>query len=243
MKELLTIKIEIVFEDKYLLAFEKPAGLHTVLLAKSALADSLAKRILKINPSAKNISSNPGDAGLVNRLDFETSGIVLAAKTPDIWQKFRAMFKHNKISKYYCALQEGRLPALTEFRNFIGTSGRRSQKVKVFERKPAAKYRALNAESEFRLIKYLKDSDVSITDIKLITGRRHQIRAHAAHISKPLLGDKLYGSARNLSEIFSLGKDRGFFLHAWKYCFAHPVSGKELIIESKSKDFLRVLAL
>ncbi len=207
--------------------------MHSVNLPQKNSSLSVAGFILSNDPKAINISKKNEDAGLVNRLDFETSGIILAAKNSKTWNKLHGMFSEAKIEKFYYALLEGKIDNVNQIENYIGTTGRNSKKVKVFSKKPASKYRPLKAISRFKLIKYSKTKNISLCSIQIVTGRRHQIRAHAAYLKHALIGDKLYGSNQIIADYLGAEFPSSFYLQAYLYRFIHPDTKEEIIISSK----------
>ena len=235
--------IEVLYEDEYLLAINKPADMHSVNLAGKEKQNSIAEAILDKDPSAKQVGLKPEDAGLVNRLDFETSGILIAAKDKTTWKSLHELFKKEKVSKTYLALLEGQLAPRTPIENYIGASGRSAKKMKLFKSKPSTKYRAQVARSEFRLLKFFAKENISLAEISISTGRRHQIRIHAKELKHPIVGDLLYGSKMLLGDFSAEFTSRQFFLHAYKYEFIHPANGKAISIKSELKNLGRFFSL
>ena len=212
------------------MAIKKPSCVHSVNSAKKTENHSIAEILIKNNPKAKLVSIKPEDGGLVNRLDYETSGIILAAKDRKTWGLMREKFKKSEIKKTYLAVMEGKVPESIKVENYIGSGGRNSKKVKVFSYKPPLKYRASAAATFFKRLKYNKENNTSLVEARIITGVRHQIRAHAKFIKHPLAGDKLYGSVFDSTDVF--------FLHSSGLEFLHPCTGEKLIIKSSpEKDF------
>jgi len=205
----------------------KPAEIHSVKLSNSE-APSIAEILLDKNPDCSKISQRPEDAGLINRLDFETSGILIAAKKKKTWNKLRQMIQDGKIKKGYIALLEGRLPESISIDNFIGSPNRGASKVRVYKKRPYSTSRVLQAQSILAPLEYLKEIDCTIAEISAPTARRHQVRAHSASIGHPLVGDKLYGSNRELSQLLKREGLPPFFLHALWLELQHPETGELL---------------
>lgn len=219
-----------LFGDTHLFAVYKPANKHSVRTRESAAEtaeDSVAEALLKENPKAALISTNPDDGGLVNRLDFETSGVLIGAKSRDIWLKLHELFKNEKVSKFYCALLNGRAPHSSTVGGYIGGVYRGSKKVRVYTKMPYSNSRALPAHSEFKSLSYDRENGITLALIKIRTGRRHQIRAHAKSIGHPILGDSLYGDA---------APGEALCLHAWCYEFNHPVGGERICVIASPED-------
>ncbi|MCB0340254.1 MAG: RluA family pseudouridine synthase [Bdellovibrionales bacterium] len=229
--------LEILYEDEFLFAINKPAEIHSVMLEQSD-SPSIAQILIESDPLWGEVSSKIEDAGLVNRLDFETSGILLAAKSKQIWIDLRATILSESVYKSYVALVEGHLCGQHEIDNFIGTSARRAKKVKVFLKEPRKKDRALPAKSEFVSLRYVEHFDATFVRAIIYCARRHQVRAHAQFLNHPLLGDELYGSTRNLTETIG-AKSPGFFLHGERMKFVHPVSNEIVDISAPIPDWTK----
>jgi 23S rRNA pseudouridine1911/1915/1917 synthase len=225
--------IHILYEDKSLVAIVKPAGLHCERRrgeGEVTVASWLAERY----PEVAKSSERWEDAGLVQRLDQMTSGILIAAHSATVREAFRSMTSKGGIKKEYLALVEGAPPVSFSCEGLIGSPYRRAAKVRVYDRKPAGKHRALPAMTRFDRLKYFEEKDFSLVRVRCQTGRRHQVRAHAAHCGYPLVGDALYGAKTSAGDL--IGEERenvGFFLHAARLEFVHPVSGELVDLEAE----------
>jgi 23S rRNA pseudouridine1911/1915/1917 synthase len=203
----------ILFENAHILALNKPRFVHSTGLG----ADTLHDIIFRMCPNAVLSSPNPEDSGLVNRLDFETSGIVVVAKSPDSWMDWHKAFVTGVIKKEYLALVEGVPATPRTVSNFIGSRYRGSKKVTISE-SPRPRY--LSAESYIELLKVSQSGRCSLVRVTTSTGRRHQVRAHCAYSGYPLVGDFLYGASREFFGDLRLEAEQpdcgnmGFFLHA-----------------------------
>jgi 23S rRNA pseudouridine1911/1915/1917 synthase len=235
-------KLQIIYEDQTLLVLHKPCNLHSTSLATSSQA-SLAQLLLEYLPALAQVSQRNGEAGLINRLDFETSGLLVAAKNASTWQRLRAAIQAGEIRKSYLALLEGHLSQAFCVNAYIGSPNRRAAKVRVYSKCPAKKQRALPAESHFQPLAYSPELDASVCQVYAASARRHQIRAHAAHSGHCLLGDSLYGSRRALTSVsaallLSECEAPSFILHAVKIAFTHPETGAALEFQSPLPDYL-----
>lgn len=218
-----------LFDDGDIFAVYKPAGAHSVQLRKGG-GWSIADELLRENPSLAQASEKPGDAGLVNRLDEETSGILLGATSRSVWDKLYKQALNGEVHKRYAVLVEGRVTKEFAITSFIGTPNRGASKVKVYEKRPPSWARALEGTTKYTPHLYIPVHNATILLASASPARRHQVRAHAAHLGVPLIGDSLYGSTKPLPPIVK--SSRRFFLHAYQVTFKHPIFGREIVVES-----------
>jgi len=214
-------EIKIIFEDKYLLVVEKPAGMTTTKEKKGekgTLEDVL--RQIKPNELLRN--------GIVHRLDKGTSGMILVAKDNLSWENLKKQFKSRKIIKKYICLVGGDTSIDGEINMPIGRSNYGFGKFGVV---------ADGKESltEFKTLgKFKRDNKTfSLLEINLKTGRTHQIRVHMSYLKWPLVGDKLYGGDNSLI--------KRPFLHAAFIQFKHPNSGEVLSFKSELPNELDLI--
>lgn len=205
---------------------DKPAGLHSVRLPQGG-GTSVADLIIKVDLQAATYSDKPEDAGLLNRLDLETSGILIAAKSRFAWQKGRELMREQDIKKSYLILVEGEFPASAIADTYIGTPHRGAKKVKIYKSKPARAARAVQGITAFSLVRAVRNGEFSLVRAECFKAQRHQVRVHAAHLGFPLVGDSLYGAKKDLSQILP-GQQRQFFLHAEKVEFVDPILSEKL---------------
>jgi 23S rRNA pseudouridine1911/1915/1917 synthase len=219
----------IIAESVNFIFLNKPAGIHSVALAGGG--QSIADILRCDNPESVSYSDKPEDAGLVNRLDFDTSGVLIAAKTKKAWQIGRDLMRTNRFRKEYMVIVEGCFPEAEFVENYLGTPNRGAKKVKVYRSKPARSARALLCQTEFNLVKFNEHINSSLVKVSCARAQRHQIRAHASCLGYPLLGDSLYGAKRVMSEIF-LDSNRAFFLHAEVVEFLEDETGKTITVKA-----------
>lgn len=203
-------ELEILLEDDWLLVVDKPAGMLSV--PGKGEVDSVYKRVREWYPDATGPM-------IVHRLDMATSGLLLIAKNKEVHQNLQAQFKNRSIKKRYTALLDGiMLPDAGEIDLPLcpDLQDRPRQQVNREWGKPAlTRYEVLERKENRTRIAFYP-----------LTGRTHQLRAHAAHplgLNCPIVGDELYGK-----------KADRLYLHAEYLEFRHPVSGEVLSVEKKA---------
>ena len=213
------IPLSILFEDDDLLALDKPAGL-VVHPAPGHFTGTLVNALLYHCP---NLSGIGGVArpGIVHRLDQETSGVMVVAKSQRAMDALvRAFSSHVNIRKTYLAVVHGTPPTLEgRIENLIGRSPYDRKKMAIVERN------GKRAVTNWR-VRATKDG-LSSVECVIETGRTHQIRVHLASLGCPVVGDKTYGRPacdRRLDP-----PPTRQLLHAWRLEIRHPVSGEELV--------------
>ena len=226
----------VVWSDEWLLAINKPAGLPT-------LPDGYDRQAAHVKSALEPLY---GRLWIVHRLDRETSGILLLARTPDAHRQLNLQFESHQVHKTYHALVVGapEWQALTADQPLLPDADRRHRTVVDWQRGKAALTRLQVLE---RFGRY------SLVEAQPMTGRTHQIRAHLAALGYPIVADSLYGNSRGvfLSELKpGFGGNRSgecaiiqrLALHAWKIDFTHPASGEKQSIQAAyAKDFAGAL--
>lgn len=210
------IPLDILYEDEHLIAVNKPKGM-VVHPAPGNPSQTFVNGLLyhcKQLPEA-------GDAlrpGIVHRLDKDTTGVLLAAKTASAHQQLVSLFAERKIEKHYLAICIGN-PGDVLIDAPIGRHPVRRQEMSVVETGKEAKSvcKVLATNGQF-----------SLAEVKLITGRTHQIRVHLKSRGCPVLGDPVYGSAA-LNGQFGVSSQ---CLHAWRVEFTHPITQKKLELKA-----------
>lgn len=201
--------IPVVYEDDYIVVINKPAGLVVHPAAGNWSGTVVNKLLGKLDLDG---SMRPG---VVHRLDKDTSGLLIIAKTMDAKNRLAELFKKRQIQKKYTALLHGRIsPAKARIKLPVGRSNTNPTKMVVRENGKAS-------ITDYRVVEYL--ADYSLVEARLITGRTHQLRVHFAHLGFPIVGDRLYGRKDRLPRQF---------LHAGYLRFRHPFT--DSIIELKS---------
>jgi 23S rRNA pseudouridine1911/1915/1917 synthase len=220
------IDLEIVHEDDHLLVVDKPAGL-VVHPAAGNLDGTLVNALL--HHCAGRLSGIGGVArpGIVHRIDKDTSGLLVVAKTDVAHEGLAAQFARHSINRLYAAVAAGLPnPASGSVDAPLARSSADRKKMAI-----VADGRGKRAVTHYRLVRPL--SAAALVECRLETGRTHQVRVHMASIGHPLLGDPVYGRTR--PEHREVLKRLGFqrqALHAAELGFVHPVSKENLSFKS-----------
>ena len=231
----------VLYEDSRCFVLAKPAGMHSVGLPGKD-SDNLASRIAKVDPALLVASEKPEDGGLVQRLDQETSGVIMGAKDREAWGLLRDALKEGAIKKSYLIVVEGEFPTEAATETFLGGPNRGGHKVKVYRSKPAAAQRALPAYTKFVRLSYDHARDFSIVRAFAPTARRHQVRAHAAFLKHPLLGDSLYGAKRTWAQEGETTLAPQFLLHAESISFCSPADGQAKSVGAPLPPYFQALS-
>ncbi|OGZ85063.1 MAG: hypothetical protein A2599_00365 [Candidatus Staskawiczbacteria bacterium RIFOXYD1_FULL_39_28] len=184
-------KIKIIYEDKDLLVVDKPAGV--VVFPEGEALKSEEKTLINYLTEQKPELKSVGEApryGIVHRLDKDTSGILLVAKSPEGLIFFQKCFKNREVEKKYVCLVEGVVKdEKGEIKNLIARAKGDPRKQKVYSPVNAPKS-AREAVTEYKVLTRYKD--YTLLEVQIKTGRRHQIRCHFSYLKHPIAGDKLY---------------------------------------------------
>ena len=223
------VEIPIRFEDDHIVVVSKPAGLivHPTRGAdhRPTLVGALADLNIRSGP-------DPYRPGIVHRLDKETSGLMVVAKSEDAYDALVGMMKRREVARVYVALVAG---------SFEEKTGRIDAPIGRKQRDPRKRgvtASGKRAITSFRVKRAF--AGLCLLEVSLETGRTHQIRVHMSHIGHPVLGDATYGPS-TMERAASLDLRRPF-LHASRLTFVHPFTGETLDIrEALPKDLERVL--
>ncbi len=211
------IPLNVVYEDESLLVVDKSTGMVVHPGAgnkKGTLVHALLGRGTALSSGDVSGKDRPG---IVHRLDKETSGLLIVAKTNEAHRKIQDQFESRSVQKVYTALVSGRV----DFEEgHIEDSLSRHPKIR---RKMAVSKdeEAKEALTKYRVLERFAYS--TLLTVRILTGRTHQIRVHLAHLGNPVLGDELYGKKESAPRLC---------LHASKIEFSHPKTGKIMTFES-----------
>lgn len=217
----------IVYEDEHMLVVDKPAGL-VVHPARGHREGTLAQLL---GPAAAG-GQDPQRAGIVHRLDRDTSGLIVVARSNEAHRRLQDALSRRRISREYLALVHGRPPARTgTIEAPIGRDPANRTRMAVSGARPR------QARTHFEIERAL--GPYTLLRLKLDTGRTHQIRVHLQAIGHPLVGDPEYGrrgTAAGAAAELGLARQ---FLHATRLSFEHPFTGESLDIVSPPPSDLR----
>jgi len=207
------LPVEILYDDAAVIAVNKPAGL-TVHAGAGAHSGTLVNRLVHHFGSLSQVGGEMRP-GIVHRIDKGTSGVLLVARTDAAHRALAEQFATRSVEKTYLALVEGELAR---------DSG---QITKPITRDPVRRMRMTArlehgraALTEYRVLQRFRG--FTYLEIRIGTGRTHQIRAHFASLGHPVAGDRLYGARAN----------RRIFLHAWRIAFNTPATGERVVVEA-----------
>ncbi len=207
----------IIYEDEHLLAVDKPAGL--AVHAGSGVAFGLIEGLRALRPEASMLE-------LAHRLDRDTSGCLLIAKSRPALLGLHQALKTGGIAKRYLALVRGLW------------RGRQRTITAALERHERGGERMVEADEEGKIATSVfhprtryTEAGATLVEVELLTGRTHQARVHAAHAGHPIAGDDKYGDRDFNRELRAIGLKR-LFLHAWRLNFKHPLTNEKMAIEA-----------
>lgn len=229
--------LPVIFEDDYLIVVDKPSGVvvNRADSAKEETVQDFAEKRVQKSESDEEFNSR---GGIVHRLDKDTSGVLVIAKTSDAFQKLKNQFKSRTTTKKYLALVHGKVePSQGVIDAPIERSPFNRMQFGVFPggREAQTKYKTvgvyeLSGEDKGQNI-------VTLVELEPKTGRTHQIRVHMKYIGHPLVSDPIYGGRKQGKK--DLSWCPRLFLHAKELTVAHPGSGEEMMFEAELPDELK----
>ncbi len=210
-------QFEIAYGDEHLLVVDKPVGL-SVHPGPGHDSDTLVNGLLARYPEIREVGE-PGRPGIVHRIDRDTSGLMVVARTQQAHTLLSEMIRERRVRRAYVALVRGG-PETDEglIDAPLGRDPRNRQRRAIVED-------GREARTRFRVLERLERT--TLLELELDTGRTHQIRVHLSSIGNPVVGDSLYGRASK-----GPGGLERQFLHAAGLSFKHPISGETIELES-----------
>lgn len=207
------ISLDILFEDEQVLVINKPPGL-VVHPAVGHPGGTLVNALLH-HGAGQGRQDTLLRQGIVHRLDKDTSGALVVAKTEQALASLQRQFKERTVQKRYRALVRGRvLPESGAIETLIGRHPRNRKKMSVQVENGRSALTHYTTVQQF--------AEATLLDVMIETGRTHQIRVHMVHVGHPVLGDRQYGRTHSLSDGTPIDRQ---MLHAAQLTFCHPVTG------------------
>ena len=221
--------LEILYKDEYLLAVNKAAGIivHTDGTNEPSLTELVCEKLRALEGS-REVDLSQVQA--LNRLDKETTGIVLFSLKKETQPQFDQLIASKELSKEYLAAVRGAFePNKLLIDKAIGKDRHSAQKMSISDT-------GKSSQTEVRLVKAVSTAQgqtQSLLLVNLLTGRRHQIRVHLSSLGFPLVGDALYGRVSSLQRgAKKKHKAQPLMLHAYRVEFIHPVTSAKIVIKT-----------
>ncbi len=218
------IPIEVLYEDNDIIVVNKPKGM-VVHPANGNPDGTLVNAVMAICKDSLSGIGGEIRPGIVHRIDKDTSGVLVIAKNDKAHILMSEQIKNHEVEKTYVALVKGIVKENEATINMpIGRSARDRKKMAV--RKDGK-----NAITHFKVLERFRN--YTLLEVKIETGRTHQIRVHLAEIGYPIVGDEVYSNGKNEWGI------KGQCLHAKSLKFKHPITGKEMFIEAELPEYFK----
>jgi 23S rRNA pseudouridine1911/1915/1917 synthase len=212
------VPFDVLFEDSHLMVVDKPPGV-VVHPGAARTSGTLAAGLIHQYPELVGVGAE-GRWGLVHRLDKDTSGVLVVARTQPAFESLSGQLRRREMVRVYTTLVEGRMEAATG--TIEAPIARDPARPTMQATVPGGRH----ARTHYEVMTHNEASDVSLLSVRLETGRTHQIRVHMASIGHPVVGDWAYGARRR-----ELSPPR-IFLHARSLVFTHPVTGDRIDVEA-----------
>ena len=231
-----SVKFKVIYDAKEFAVVEKPAGLVTHPSATHKRG-TLVNGLLARWPEIAGVGEDPLRPGIVHRLDKETSGLMVVAKTQPMYLWLKKQFQDRKVEKKYIALVFGKM-SQKEGEISVPIARRKTKQIAIPDANKGFSgnaYKSRKASTGFKILDFY--NDFTLVEALPRTGRMHQIRVHFKHIGHPLAGDKTYASKRVLS---ALPMER-HFLHAGYLAFNLPSGEKAEFSSDLPADLKEIL--
>lgn len=217
-----SVRVSKIFEDEALLAFDKPAGMPVQPLSRKETG-TLMNGVVARYPACAELGDQPLMAGAVHRIDADTSGLVLVARTAAAFENLRAQFAGQTVKKTYLALVEGAVAVGGTLENNLVHDPTLPfcRMIDVSRARQRVKSAPLPAVTQFKPIALTRcgNEERTLLEVTIYTGVTHQIRAQLALAGLHIVNDRLYGG-------FAVEGQTGHCLHALAAAFNHPLSGE-----------------
>ncbi len=230
------IPLDVVYEDADLLVVNKHAGM-VVHPAPGHAHGTLVNALLARDPGLAEVGG-PERAGVVHRLDRDTSGLLLVAKTVPAFEQLQRQFKTRRVQKTYLTLVDGAVEVSEgRIEASIGRDPAHRQRMAVVPEHRGGR----RAVTQFRVLGFYdtrssqQRQDLTLLEVDMLTGRTHQIRVHLAFLKHPVVGDRVYGRRRQL---ISCPRQ---FLHAFRLVFKQPETAEILSLEAPLPEDLQAV--
>ena len=218
------IPVDVLYEDKDIIVINKPKGM-VVHPANGNPNGTLVNAVMAICKDSLSGIGGEIRPGIVHRLDKDTSGVIIVAKNDKAHINLSEQIKNHEVEKTYIALVRGNVPENEATINMpIGRSTKDRKKMAVTKT-------GKNAVTHFKVLK--RHNNYTLLEVKIETGRTHQIRVHLAEIGYPIIGDGVYSNGKNEWGV------EGQCLHAKSIKFKHPISQKEMFIEAPLPSYFQ----
>lgn len=222
------IPIEIIYEDNDIIVVNKPKGM-VVHPANGNPDGTLVNAIMAICKDSLSGIGGEIRPGIVHRLDKDTSGILIVAKNDKAHVNLSEQIKNHKVQKTYIALVRGIVKENEATINMpIGRSPKDRKKMAVVKN-------GREAITHFKVIERFPKHNCTLLEIKIETGRTHQIRVHLSQIGYPIVGDTTYSNGKNEWDI------SGQCLHAKSLKFKHPITNEDMFLEAELPEYFQKL--
>jgi 23S rRNA pseudouridine1911/1915/1917 synthase len=230
---------DILHEDEDIIVLNKPAGVLSIPSAPGAGAveDTILRRVREYIAFKRGHKSY---VGMLHRLDRDTSGSLAVALSKDAHAAGRELFKEHRFERHYLALVQGIPDPPSGTITARISSGYRDGRRKLVDDHAAG----LDAATDYRVRERLNGA--SLLELRLHTGRQHQIRLHLEQLGHPLIGERVYAAPESAFARASAGhasvSSKRNMLHAWTLAFPHPLNGEQISVEAPlPADFLKTM--
>lgn len=230
------VRARCIFEDDSLLAYDKPAGMPVQPLSRKETG-TLMNGVVARHPECAEVGDQPLMAGALHRIDADTSGLVLVARTAAAFADLRAQFAEQSVAKTYLALVEGAVAAGCTLENDLVHDPTLPfcRMIDISRARAKVRTAPMHAVTRFQPIGITScgNEQRTLLEVTIFTGVTHQIRAQLAFAGMHIVNDRLYGG-------FAVENQTGHCLHALAAGFRHPVSGERAEIRTPYPSWAQI---